>query len=41
MGTAIIFERWLPITAGILWVGLLYFSIRPIIAAAQKDHGGL
>ncbi len=25
METAIILERWLHITAGILWVGLLYF----------------
>ncbi len=40
MKIAIIFGRWLHITAGILWVGLLYFSTRPIIAAAQKDHGG-
>ena len=43
METAIIFERWLHITAGILWVGLLYFFNlvqMPAMAAATKDIDG-
>ena len=43
METAIILERWLHITAGILWVGLLYFFNlvqMPAIAAAVKDKTG-
>ncbi len=43
METAIIFERWLHITAGILWVGLLYFFNlvqMPAVAAATKDTAG-
>ncbi len=43
METVIIFERWLHITAGILWVGLLYFFNlvqMPAIAAATEDSNG-
>jgi len=44
MEYALIIERWLHLTAGILWVGMLYyfnFVQVPAITAATADKNGL